>query len=298
MSVNPISKLHKDPLLHFLVAGALLFLIFDFLPQEPPDNARSIQVGTDQLLPLIINRNPRLGPEEAAEYLVSLDQNDRSALVETYIREEVMFREAVALGLDKNNYAARRRLIAQLEYINQGFIRDSLVITNDEMQVYYADHRDRYFITAQVTFTHVYFSADQPNDEAHSLAEEELLHLNASRLPFHQAASRGDHFLYHRNYVNKGEQEVASHFGHGFAEDMFALTVSDTDWQGPLQSSFGYHLVLLTSFKPGYYPQLDEIRARVEDDVTQVRIREEIDRFYKEVRSTYFVTVVETERTL
>jgi len=281
---------------HFLLAGILLFLIFDLLPRDTSDNARSIQVGTEQLLPLIMYRNPRLDPEEASELLASLNGKQRNGLVETYIREEVMYREAVALGLDKNNYNARRRLIAELEYINQGFIRESLIITDDDLQAHYEDNRVRYFVAPQGTFTHVYFASDQRGDNAaHSLAEEELLQLNESNIPFHQAASHGDHFLYHRNYVSKEQEEVASHFGRGFAGDVFALTASDTQWKGPIRSAFGYHLVLVTSIKPGYYPPLKEIRVRVEDDVTRLRVEEEIERFYREVRSTYFISIIEPE---
>lgn len=300
MKVNSGIKLHQEPLLHFLLAGILLFLIFDILPQEKPDNAKSIQVGTEQLLPLIMSRNPRLGPEGAAEYLASLEQDQRNRLVENYIREEVMYREAVALGLNKNNYSARRRLIAQLEYINQGFIRQTLVITDDELKTHYEDNQDRYFVAARVTFTHVYFADDQSrdkqarSDQTRSLAERELLHLKESHLPFQLAGTRGDHFLYHRNYVNKDQEEVASHFGDGFARDVFALT-DVADWRGPFQSTFGYHLVLLTKIRAGYYPTMDEVRARVEDDVTRLRVEEEIDRFYREVRSTYFIHVIESK---
>lgn len=296
MEVKSGIKLHREPLLHFLLAGILLFLIFDFLPRETSNNGRSIQVGTEQLLPLIMYRNPRLGPDDASEYLASLDEDQRNGLVENYIREEVMYREAVALGLNKNNYNARRRLIVQLEYINQGFIRESLVITEDELQARYEDNRDRYFVAPQITFTHVYFAADLAGDEqALSQAEQELLRLNASQLPFHLAGSRGDHFLYHRNYVNKAQEEVASHFGDGFAHDVFALADDGAIWRGPFQSAYGYHLVLVSSLKPGYYPVLDQVRARVVDDVTRVRIKQELDRFYQEVRSTYYISVIEPE---
>jgi len=234
-------------------------------------------------------QNQRLGPDAASEYLASLDADQRNELVENYIREEVLYREAVALGLNKNNYGARRRLISQLEYINQGFIRESLVITEDELQAYYEANRERYFVAARITFTHVFFAGEPDDHSARALAEQELLHLNESRLPFHLAGSRGDHFLYHRNYVNKEQEEVASHFGDGFALDVFKLEEAGSSWRGPFQSTYGYHLVLVSSVKPGYYPRLDEVRTRVTDDVTRVRVEEKLDQFYQEVRDTYYI---------
>ena len=283
-------------MLHFLSAGVLLFLLFDLLPREPSDNSRSIQVGAEQLLQVIMLQNPRLTRDAASGYLASLDTDRRNELVENYIREEVLYREAVALGLDKNNYNARRRLISQLEYINQGLIRESLVITNDELQAYYEDNKDRYFIATQITFTHVYFSGERSDDRsARLMAEQELRHLNESRLPFHLAASRGDHFLYHRNYVNKDQEEVASHFGDGFGEEVFELGESSTTWQGPFQSDYGFHLVLVGSIKPGYIPPMEELRARIADDVVRVRIRQELDQFYQEIRDTYYISVIDSD---
>jgi hypothetical protein len=291
-----LSRLHKEPLLHFLFAGILLFVLFDWLPQEPSDNGRSIQVGNEQLLQVIMFQSPRLTRDAASEYLSSLDADQRSLLVENYVREEVLYRQAVALGLNKNNYNARRRLISQLEYINQGFITESLVITEDELQAYYEDNKDRYFVTAQITFTHVYFSGEGPDDRsARLMAEQELRHLNESRLPFHLAGSRGDHFLYHRNYVNKDQEEVASHFGDGFGEEVFKLDDNGGRWSGPFQSSYGYHLVLVSSVKPGYFPPLDEVRARIADDVTRVRVRQELDQFYREIRDTYYISVIDSD---
>jgi peptidyl-prolyl cis-trans isomerase C len=286
--------LPKEPLLHFLVAGILLFVLFDLLPQKPEDDARFIQVGDEQLLLSIMNRKPQLGPEGASEYLASLGAEQRNEWVENYIHEEVMYQEALALGLDKNNYAARRRLITQLEYINQGFIRESLIISDEELRVHYADNRDLYFKPPQITFTHVYLADGQSEDEQiRLLAEQELLYLNETSVPFYLSGSRGDHFLYHRNYVNKEQPEVGSHFGDGFASDVFALSADKSGWQGPFRSAYGYHLVLISNRKAGYYPLLDEIRVRLKDHVTRLRIQRELDEFYKQIRSTYSISIID-----
>ena len=92
---------YREPLLHFIVIGFLLFLIFDLLPGEVSDDARVIRAGDSQLLTLIRSRNPRFNLESATSYLSSLSSDERERLVQDFIREEVMYREAVALGLDK-----------------------------------------------------------------------------------------------------------------------------------------------------------------------------------------------------
>ena len=291
-----LSRFLREPLVHFLTVGLLLFVVFDFLPQRDSDDTHVIQVSETQLVPLVMFRNPRLSPQVATEYLSSMDPGERDQLAEDYIREEVMYRQAVALGLDENNYSARRRLIAQLEYINQGFIYESLAFADDDLRTYHQDNRDRYFVAPQTTFTHVYFSNDRSSEEqARGLATRELEYLNEVQLPFHLAASRGDHFLYHRNYVNKNQEEVASHFGRSFAAEVFELTGDDATWRGPFQSAYGFHLLLVTTHKPGYYPELEEVSARVVDDLTRVRVREELDLVYEEMRATYDINIVESD---
>ena len=285
-------KAFREPLLHFLLAGSLLFVIFDFLPQNETEDASVIVVGDEQLLPLVMFRNPRLSLESAREHLKAIDEAQRERLTQLFVREEVLYRQAIALGLDENNYNARKRLIAQLEYINQGFIYDSLELSEAELIDHYEKNRDRYYVPPQVTFTHVYFSLDRRGDEAGGHAGDELLHLNKVSLPFHLAASRGDHFLYHRNYVNKNEEEVASHFGESFAAGVFAVDQAKEDWIGPFRSEYGFHLLLLTTVKAGYFPPLDEVRSRVVDDVTQKRVREELDRIYRDTRGIYEVQIV------
>jgi hypothetical protein len=288
-------KFVKEPLLHFLIIGLMLFVVFE--PQTASDATGLIRVDNNRLLPLVMFRNPRIGPTEASAYLDTMASEERDRLIEDFVREEVMYREAVALGLDENNYSARRRLIAQLEYINQGFVYESLEIFEQDLLDHYQKHRERYFAAAQITFTHVYFGAEQQGELAHGKATEELIHLNEKSLPFHLAASRGDHFLYHRNYVNKELEEVASHFGESFANDVFELQAEEATWRGPFVSAYGTHLVLVTSMKTGYFPALEEVRARVADDVARVKLDEAQEKLYQEMRSAYVIEIIAPDDT-
>jgi hypothetical protein len=297
------ARLIKDPLVHFLLVGLLIFAAFDFIPNQGADDVRVIVVGESQLLPLIMARNPRLDVDAASEYLKSIDQEQHAQLTEDFVREEVMYRQAIALGLDNNNYNARRRLIGQLEYINQALISDSLEVSEHELVAHFEANKQRYFVPQEVTFTHVYFpsdsassdpsSATKDNDAARDRADVELAYLNDIDLPFHLASSRGEHFLYHRNYVNKNMDEVASHFGASFAASVFAIDQPQRNWLGPFQSEYGYHLVLLIGNKKGYVPPLRDIQAKVLDDLSRIRVKEQLDRLYEEVRTTYEIQIAE-----
>ncbi|XOV90460.1 MAG: peptidyl-prolyl cis-trans isomerase [Pseudomonadota bacterium] len=283
----------REPLVHFLVAGLFLFLAFNWLRGES-SGEDLIVVDEASLAEMIAYRNPRLAGSAALTYLGTLDEESRSQLVEDFVRDEVLYREALAMGLNQSNYLAKRRLIAQLEYLYQGIAYDALELTEEDISSFYAEHSDRYRVPEQRTFTHVFFSMDGRED-ASFVAEQELKWLNEVSLPFHQSAGRGDHFLYHRNYVNKSLEEVAAHFGNAFAEATFALN-EDTQWQGPIRSAYGEHLVLVASLKEEYLASLAEVKARVADDLARDRMQHALDAFYETAREGYRVVLSETDK--
>ena len=299
----------------------LIFVTFDFIPQQATVDASVIVVGEAGLLPLIMARNPRLGEDAAREYLKSIAPAQHAKLTEEYVREEVMYRQAIALGLDNNNYNERRRLIRQFEYLNEGFIYKSLKVDEEALAAHLEANQDRYSVPAQVTFTHVYFSGDRTSSKGsspvsfssdgasagasagdsgaapQSMAIAELAYLNNVNLPFHHASSRGDHFLYHRNYINKNKDHVASHFGPSFAASVFAVDQAQANWLGPFQSELGYHLVRLSSKREAHVPPLSNIRAKVLDDLTRIRVKQQLGLLYEEVRRHYEIRFTEPEKT-
>ena len=155
---------------------------------------------------------------------------------------------------------------------------------------YYEANRDSYFVAPWATFTHVFFSDEKRRRaETIALAMAELTRLNREAVPFAAAPSLGERFLYNTNYVEKGRDFVASHFGTEFADALLSLSPSSTEWQGPLRSRFGAHLVMLGRSEPGRHPTLDEVRARVADDFKRVRIREMTDAAIERIVASYDV---------
>ena len=280
----------REPLLHFMLVGAALFLVFQWTGNDNnlPDN--EIRVDQASLMRFLTYRNPRLNVDSAGAALGTMTDAQRDALIEEYVRDEVLFRQARAIGLDAYDYTGRRRLIAQLDYINRGFIEATLEITDDELREFFMANRERYLVPPKVTFTHVYFSADARGDNAKAAALLRLAELNQDRVPFHAGPSRGDVFLYHRNYVAREAEEIASHFGGAFADAVFGLGPSEL-WTGPIESTYGYHIVMVSSRKPGYSPALDEVRQRVLEDLSVERVRVELDAYYRQARSAYDIVV-------
>ena len=169
----------------------------------------------------------------------------------------------MALNLNKNDQIIRRRLIQKMDYLAQGFYDEAKPLTEDDLRAYYAEHKQEYKKPASATFTHVFISSDsRAVEDAKGIADALLQTLNAELVPFENAPRFGERFLYNRNYVNRDDDEIGSHFGEAFQQQIFAFEISDS-WQGPVQSNYGWHLVLLKKNTPAYIPEFDESSSAV-----------------------------------
>ena len=212
-------------------------------------------------------------PADAMAALKALSASERQLLIDDYARAEVLFREAMALNLYKNDQIIRRRLIQKMDYLAQGFYDESTPLTDADLQTYYEQHRQDYQKAAEATFTHVFISSERRSvNETKAQASTLQQELNRTETPFENAARHGERFLYNRNYVNRQDDEISSHFGSQFQEQLFALE-PDERWQGPIQSNFGWHLVLLVKNTPAYIPELMAIGSAVFADAQRQQQR-------------------------
>jgi len=278
-----------------LVLGACLFAVYSYRTADrQADPQNRIVVDREQLLAFIAYRTRTAQGPRPEDILDNLPEDALQKLIDEYVEEEALYREALALGLDKSDYMLRRRLIRQLEFINQGLITSTMDLSEEDLQNHLENNKDRYYVPAKITFTHVFLNREKHGDrDARRLAEQELKALNRSKVPFHKALSHGDRFLYHRNYVGKNRDEVASHFGPELPEALFGLSPDDSRWHGPYQSPYGYHLVMLTRRVEGYDPTLEEIRERLEQDVMQFRLKQEMSRISQSIVKGYEAVVAE-----
>lgn len=283
----------REPLLHFLVLGAGLFLTYSFLNREITESdTQTIVVDRDKLLTFVQYRSRAFDAERSNELLNTLSQEELQQLVQDYVREEALYREAKALQLDKNDYVSRLRLIQQLEFITRGFTDAQGQPTQQEIQRYYEVHKSQYRVQPKVTFTHVFFSQERHGvARAEALARAELRKLNQDRVRFDQAPAHGERFLYLVNYVEREPEEVASHFGAAMQAQLFALKPSDPIWRGPFQSSYGFHLVLLTRNEAGYLPPLEEVRGQVEQEARQAALDAQFEKSIHSIVKAYKVKV-------
>ena len=270
-----MKKIFREPLFQFLLI-ALLLLGGERLinADDYADQQYQIVVDDQVLLQFMQLQAKTFKPEQAMAALKALSAEDRQRLVDDYARNEALFREAMALNLDKNDQVIRRRLIQKMDYLAQGFYDEVAPLTEADLQTYYKEHRQDYKKPASTTFTHVFISSEKRSvEDAKNLAVELHSQLIAEQVAFENAPGYGERFLYHRNYVNRDDDEIGSHFSNGFQQQLFDYQISD-QWQGPVQSNYGWHLVLLVKNPPAYIPEFTEIASTVFADAQRQRQQE------------------------
>ena len=281
-----------QPLLHFVVLGSILFATVQWLSSRPQQDDRTIVVDRDALLEFMQYRARTFRPDQADSVLSQMSPDDLDRLVEDYVRQEVLYREAIALGLGRNDYMARQRLIQKLEFLNRDLSVEITQLSDAEVRSYFEEHRDTYYDPPHVTFTHVFFNRETHGDaESRRLADRTLKQLNDQRVPFHEGARHGDRFYYHVNYVERGRPEVASHLGPLVAEAVFELEPSERSWYGPYESEYGWHVIMLSERVDGRFLELDDVYEQVADDAKRTMVEERSKAIIDGIIDTYDVQI-------
>lgn len=270
----------REPFIHFLVLGAMLFGLYELTGSgSAAVSSSSIKISAAEIDAL---REAWSGQGGGV-----LDAETLDALIDDLVYQEVMLREALRLGLDRNDTIVRRRLVQKMEFLSANLAD---LQTPDEASLldYFEQHRDAYREREKRSFQHIYFSRDQRGDRMLADAAALLTELTADQALL-RVAGQGDNFILQYEFSERSRQQVAGVFGSQFAEALFSLP--DVAWQGPLVSEYGAHLVRITGIKPARVPALDEIRSRVLDDYMQQQLGELKDENYRAMRARYRVTV-------
>jgi len=256
----------REPLLHFLLAGLALFGLHRAVAGDPREaDTRVIVVDRAALLEFVQYRSRAFDARAAAHLYDGLTPTAQRALRDDFVREEALHREALRLGLARDDYVIRQRLVQKVEFALRG-ASEPQPLSDAELASFYDAHAAEYAEPASITFTHVFLDAEPRGAErALEEARAKLAALNRARVRFDEAPQHGDRFAFHVNYVERTHDFVAGHFGAALADAVFALAPSE-EWRGPFASPYGAHLVLVSARTPARTPALAEIRARVAED--------------------------------
>lgn len=264
-----MQKFIRDPLFAFIVIGIVLFALDTVRTGADENRVDVSQAQIDQLADLWSAQMGR--PPTGTEL---------NGLIDNFIKEEIMVREAQKLGLDADDVIIRRRLMQKLTFLTED-IALLEAPSETELEDHLSANIDRYRIPPTTTFSHVYFSPDS-RDNAAGDAKLALTDLAGDA----EWRSVGDPFMLRRTYAYVSQTQIRKEFGSAFAADVVELEATG-EWQGPITSGFGFHLVRVDKKDPGREVTLSEVRDRVRADFDADRRRAANAAFYDSLLSQY-----------
>lgn len=271
-----LPALIRDPLTHFLAAGAALFMVASAVKPEASGD-RTIIVDRAALLTHIQYRSKAFEPGAAEALLDGLSDDARERLIADFVREEALDREAVALGLDVGDYVIRQRRVQKAEFLAEAAAQAGEPSTA-EVEAFYAANAGRYRSPASATLTHVFVSAkDRRPEEARATAAALLGRLRAEGAGFDDATRYGDRFLFHKNYVERTDDYIRSQLGPLATAAALDPATPLHEWIGPFASDHGEHLLYVTARTPARLAPLGEIESLVRADLLEERRQQAID---------------------
>jgi peptidyl-prolyl cis-trans isomerase C len=273
-----------EPLVHFLLAGILLFAAASLIERSGTKSAGAtrIEVSAPEI--------QRLRDVWMRQWGRAPDSKEMQNLIDEYVHEEVLYREAIASGLDKDDTIVRRRLVEKMEFLSQEFAAKSP--SQEELASYFQANREKFRVPAEVAFSHLYFSTSKRGPNAASDANAALAAFSAARISSSKFAGLGDPFMLQNEYPLQTEQQIKELFGSKFAAKLFQLEPGK--WAGPLRSGYGYHLVFIQQKLPSRIPELAEVGNQVLTQFKNERMQAASDVFYAQLRKRYRVEIDKT----
>lgn len=265
-----MGALFKEPLVQFLIGGMLLFAVLGpETPDDVPDD--TIRITDETLATYLQYRQKNFDMDAVRAQIDALPDEARTRLVADYVEEEILYREAVALGLESGDDIIRKRLIQKMDFLLQGFDGTNQEIAEDDLKAYYNSHADRYRQDARASFTHIFFSSRaRGGPEAQAAATALAARAREGNLPHGEAGRFGDRFPYLRVYADRSQRLIREHLGTDLATEVFTAAPVG-GWSGPYRSPLGYHLVFLHSRTGQNLPPFEEVAAAVRTDVQRDR---------------------------
>jgi len=265
-----------------MALGAVFYVLYAWIGGARPGEA-------DNLIRVSAADVNRLDASWQARWNRPPTEEELAGLVREHVREIALYRQAVAMGLDQNDVVLRRMLGQKLQALSQNLVELSLSPTDQELEAYFEANVERYRPPERITFTHAFIDPDRRGDATLQDAEEIKSKLRSLGEPTEEMARLGDPFMLQRYYPRKTELEIVKLFGQGFTESVFEL--SPAEWHGPVLSGYGTHVVYVHHIEDTARPELENVRAEVEQNWMDERRRELQDEYINAVVASYEVVL-------
>jgi hypothetical protein len=278
------NKFIREPFVHFLLLGAALFAVNAWREPRRPAGSAAARI---EVTAAVVERL-RAGYER--QFGRTPDVEALRGLITAHIREEVLCREALALGLDRGDSIVRQRLAQKMEFLTDDLV-GAAEPPESALQSYFATNAARYARPAQVSFRHVYFSQEKRGAKCEAAARDALAALTKGA----SDETMGDAFLHGFEFAERETPEITALFGGEFSARL--ATLAEGQWSAPIESSYGLHLVRVEARGAMQPASFDAVRAKVSEDFNEERRRKANQEIFEKLRERYQVSVDEAALT-
>jgi hypothetical protein len=277
-----LRRISREPLVHFLLLGMALFAVYGYLHRGRGgvESSRQIALTLDDLRQLdMYFESQWQRPPTAGEF---------NSLIEDKIQEEILYREGLAMGLDKDDTIVRRRMAQKVQFLAED-VAAAREPTTAELKAWYysGKNSEKFALPGRITFKHVYFSPDSRGPRAHDDAADALAKRAGEPEDSKAAPLHGDRFMFQDYYADRSSEQLAKDFGPRFAQAI--LRVKPGSWQGPIESGYGWHLVYVESITPGRIPAFEEAESDVKTAWLADQKTQAWHKAYQDMRGRYTV---------
>ena len=279
MTTNLLKKAVREPLLHFLILGIAIFVAYSLVSKGSVVEGGKIVITRGQLASTWESFTQTRQREPNAE--------EWKGLIRERVREEVYYREALALGLDRGDAPIRQRLRQKMEFISED-VAAQTEPSEDQLRSYLNSHPDKFRLDQHFTFSQIYLDPARHGRRLNADAQQMLAKLNNAAAKA-DLSTMGDPFLLEPSSQDVSARDVARDFGEKFTAALGELPVGK--WQGPVESGLGMHLVYVSKRTDGRIPQLIEVLDAVRREWANEYRLEANEKFYQGLLNRYTVTV-------
>jgi peptidyl-prolyl cis-trans isomerase C len=244
----------REPLLHFLLIGVALLALYNYTQRGRGgvESSRQIQLTMDELV--------QMNTYFVSQWKRSPSPAEMQAMVADRIREEILYREALAMGLDKDDTIVKRRLAQKMQFLAED-VAAAHQPSAAELKSWFEKNSGKFALPSRYSFRHLYFSTDRRGQRAQADAAAILRKLAGQPADSKLAAPLADRFMFQDYYADRAPSAIAKEFGPPFA--LALAKAKPGSWQGPIESGFGWHLVFVDTAIPGRVPAMEEVESEV-----------------------------------
>jgi peptidyl-prolyl cis-trans isomerase C len=270
----------REPLLHFLLIGAALFTVYHIR------NPGAAQLANGSRIELTEDDLRQIDDYWMGQWHRHPTREEWSSLIDNKIREEILYREALAMGLDQGDTIVRRRMAQKMD-----FLMEDIAALHDpdrqELKTWFKKNAERFALPPRITFHHLYFSPDKRGAAARADAARALDKLKDKSGVTPQGTDVADPFMFQSDYGDRTPEQIAGVFGGDFAKAVSGCKAGT--WQGPIESGLGWHLVWIDSITPGRVPAYEEIESDVKTQWISEQRTEVKRRAFEAMKSRYVI---------